>query len=75
MAVPDLPNVVFRQGPMKLIDVAAALGQANVTWEICVVQGMLAGTAGVKGGSLRMTPSRCGFGCGCGSGFNHGAAS
>jgi L-lactate dehydrogenase (cytochrome) len=32
--VPDLPNVVLPgQGPMKLIDVAAALGQANVTWE------------------------------------------
>jgi isopentenyl diphosphate isomerase/L-lactate dehydrogenase-like FMN-dependent dehydrogenase len=32
--VPDLPNVVIPgKGPMKLIDVAAALGQANVTWE------------------------------------------
>ena len=32
--VPDLPNVVIPgQGPMKLIDVTAALGQANVTWE------------------------------------------
>ena len=32
--VPDLPNVVLPgKGPMKLIDVAAALGQANVTWE------------------------------------------
>jgi isopentenyl diphosphate isomerase/L-lactate dehydrogenase-like FMN-dependent dehydrogenase len=32
--VPDLPNVVLPgQGPMKLIDVGAALGQANVTWE------------------------------------------
>jgi isopentenyl diphosphate isomerase/L-lactate dehydrogenase-like FMN-dependent dehydrogenase len=32
--VPDLPNVVIPgKGPMQLIDVAAALGQANVTWE------------------------------------------
>ncbi len=32
--VPDLPNVVIPgKGPMPLIDVAAALGQANVTWE------------------------------------------
>jgi len=32
--VPDLPNVVIPgKGPMQLIDVSAALGQANVTWE------------------------------------------
>lgn len=32
--VPGLPNVVIPgKGPMDLIDVAAALGQANVTWE------------------------------------------
>ncbi len=32
--VPDLPNVVIPgKGPMKLIDVTAALGQANVTWD------------------------------------------
>ncbi len=32
--VPALPNVVIPgKGPMPLIDVAAALGQANVTWE------------------------------------------
>lgn len=32
--VPGLPNVVIPgKGPMELIDVAAALGQANVTWE------------------------------------------
>lgn len=32
--VPDLPNVIIPgKGPMQLIDVAAALAQANVTWE------------------------------------------
>src|SRR5712671_7248317 len=32
--VPQLPNVVVPgQGPMPIIDVSAALTQANVTWE------------------------------------------
>src|SRR2546428_3539849 len=32
--VPKLPNIVIPgQGPMPLIDVSAALTQANVTWE------------------------------------------